>query len=213
MDSIIFDVDGTLWDSRAVIAKAWNQVIKEHSKLKIEVSKEMLTPLFGKPIEEITDAILPNVPEEKKRKLESILVRYENEVLKEEPGVLYDGVKETIITLSKEYPLYLASNCFIGYIDVFLEVTNLKPYFKDFISYGDTGLSKGDNLLLLIEKHGLKDPIYIGDMQGDGDASKKANIPIVYAEYGFGKIENPDYVIYSPKELIKLCNKIKKGDL
>ena len=32
IDSIIFDVDGTLWDSTDVVADAWNQIIEKDRK-------------------------------------------------------------------------------------------------------------------------------------------------------------------------------------
>ena len=134
MDSIIFDVDGTLWDSRAVVAQSWNKVIRKHSDSDVVVTEEGFTSLFGKPVNEITDAIFPDMSEEEKRRLEILLLEYENEyILDNNPGTIYKGVRETIVKLSEQYPLYLASNCYLGYIEAFLEVTDLKPYFKDHI--------------------------------------------------------------------------------
>ena len=209
MDSIIFDVDGTLWDSRAVVAQSWNKVIRKHSDSDVVVTEEGFTSLFGKPVNEITDAIFPDMSEEEKRRLEILLLEYENEyILDNNPGTIYKGVRETIVKLSEQYPLYLASNCYLGYIEAFLEVTDLKPCFKDHICYGDTGLSKGKNLLLLKERNNLKTPIYIGDTQGDGDAAKEANMPFVYVTYGFGTIENPDYTIDEISSLLSIVEKM-----
>ena len=33
MDGIIFDVDGTLWDSTEAVARSWNQAIEENTQM------------------------------------------------------------------------------------------------------------------------------------------------------------------------------------
>ena len=33
-DSIIFDLDGTLWDSTVPICESWNVVLKRHAEIK-----------------------------------------------------------------------------------------------------------------------------------------------------------------------------------
>ena len=48
----------------------------------------------------------------------------------------------------------------------------------------------------------MKNPIYIGDTEGDMKAAKIADIPFVYAKYGFGSVLNYDYSINSFDELI-----------
>ena len=48
MDSIIFDVDGTLWDSTDSVAKAWNLAIQENSSLDLTITDDLLAGVFGK---------------------------------------------------------------------------------------------------------------------------------------------------------------------
>ena len=45
MDGIIFDVDGTLWDSVEVVAESWNLAIKENSDLEPNLNREILQGL------------------------------------------------------------------------------------------------------------------------------------------------------------------------
>ena len=45
MDSIIFDVDGTIWNSTDVVAQAWNEVL-EKEKIDIRVTADQLKGLF-----------------------------------------------------------------------------------------------------------------------------------------------------------------------
>ena len=60
MDGIIFDVDGTLWDSVEVVAESWNLAIKENSDLEPNLNREILQELFGKTMDET--AILKHIP-------------------------------------------------------------------------------------------------------------------------------------------------------
>ena len=57
MDGIIFDIDGTIWDSREPVAKAWNDVLENETDLDIRVDAQILTGLFGKPMTEIRDSL------------------------------------------------------------------------------------------------------------------------------------------------------------
>ena len=44
----------------------------------------------------------------------------------------------------------------------------------------------------------------MGDTAGDYNACRQADIPFVFASYGFGHVENPDYTISELKDLISL---------
>ena len=65
MDSIIFDVDGTLWDSADSVAAAWNLAIKKFSSLDITLDREILGSVFGKTMTDIGDILFPSLSETK----------------------------------------------------------------------------------------------------------------------------------------------------
>lgn len=124
-------------------------------------------------------------------------------------GTLYNGVKEVIKLLSKKYKLYIVSNCIEGYIESFLETSNLKDYFSDFENNGRTGLEKGENIKLLIKRNHLSNPIYVGDTDKDREAAEEAKIPFIYATYGFGAVEkynNKIDNIYDLLTILKIKN-------
>ena len=64
--------------------------------------------------------------------------------------------------------------------------------FEGWMCFGDTGLPKGDNIRILMERHGITDAVYIGDTQGDLEASQKAGIPFIFCTFGFGNPETYD---------------------
>lgn len=42
MDGIIFDVDGTLWDSTEAVARSWNQAIEENTDFSLSLTADRL---------------------------------------------------------------------------------------------------------------------------------------------------------------------------
>lgn len=192
MKSIIFDVDGTLWDSTDVVAKSWNMAIRDNTDLEANYTGEGLKYLFGKTMQEIFQAVFPEHSPEEQMRLGYICFDYENRLLETEYGTPYEGVVETIKELSKKHDLYIVSNCQQGYIEVFLKTMELNDYVKDHLCFGDTGVPKDQTILKLMERNQLKDVVYVGDTLGDYNSCVKAGVPFILAEYGFGDV--PDAV-------------------
>ena len=59
MDSIIFDVDGTLWDSVDPVAESWNLALAENTDMTPDLTRDSLAWLFGKTMTEIADHFFP----------------------------------------------------------------------------------------------------------------------------------------------------------
>ena len=96
----------------------------------------------------------------------------------------------------------IVSNCQDGYIEAFFKAHDTRKYFTDWESFGRTGLLKAENIRLVVERNHLKAPVYVGDVQGDADASHKAGVPIVRAAYGFGEIRDAEAKVETFAELL-----------
>ena len=201
MDGIKFDIDGTLWDSTDSVAASWNRAIRENTSLDLTLDAGILSGLFGKTMTEIGRALFPDDPEEEQARILDICFRYENDYLRDHPGVVYDGVADTIRKLYEKYPLFIVSNCQLGYIEVTMKGAGIESFIKDHLCFGETQVSKGETLLMLMERNNLKSPVYVGDTQGDADACRFAGIPFIFAEYGFGDVPDAETRIRSFREL------------
>ena len=203
-DGIIFDLDGTLWDSTAEVAKTWTSVIAKYNLNRKEVTVEDLKPCMGKLLDEIASILLPELDPKKQMQVIKECCEYENEYLGEYGATLYDKLEDTLKELSKNHKLFIVSNCQDGYIECFFKAHKLDKYFIDYECPGRTGLPKGENIKLIVERNNLKNPVYVGDTQGDANAAKLANVPFIFANYGFGNVDEFFNSIESFDELLEI---------
>lgn len=204
MDSIIFDVDGTLWDSADSVAEAWNLAIQKFSSLDITLNREILGSVFGKTMTEIGDILFPSLSATEKDALLSACCEIENNYLKNHPGIIYEGVADTMKKLSEKYSLFIVSNCQCGYIEATMQAIGIEHLIKDHLCFGETNVPKGQTLRILIERNRLSAPVYVGDTQGDADACQDADIPFIFAEYGFGNVPDAKMTIQKFSDLLNL---------
>ena len=123
-ESLIFDIDGTLWDSRALVAQGYNLQLRDEGLERYFVDAQRLRPLFGKVMTVIADELFPDLPRQE---------RY-----------------------------------------------------------------------ALMEKSGIASCAYIGDTQGDLEATIEAGVPFLWAAYGFGTPSQYRLRMDSPEDLIRL---------
>ena len=199
--AIIFDLDGTLWDAAGCSVDIWNRVFDKHEEVSIRMTKEMSAGLMGKTMPEIGEALFPDMTEDMRMKIVDDFGDEEVKYLTEHGAVLFEGVEETLVKLETDHDLYIVSNCQDGYVPAFLHAHKMEKCFKDIEMSGRTGMDKGSNIRLLMERNGIKSAVYIGDTEGDEKAARAAGIPFIWASYGFGKAAAPDMVITSITDL------------
>ena len=199
--AIIFDLDGTLWDSSESCAASWNIILEKHPDITRRITVDDMHSFMGKTLDKIAPMALPDVPEPRRMEIMRECVRYEQDYIAQHGGVLYPGLRETLEILRLEYLLIIVSNCQDGYIQCFLEYSGLGELFADFESAGGTGLSKGENIRLVIRRNSVDCAVYVGDTQGDLDSADFAGVPFIRAAYGFGTTNRPVPEINSVAEL------------
>ncbi|AOR24403.1 HAD family hydrolase [Clostridium taeniosporum] len=206
MDSLIFDLDGTLWDATEAFYICWNEVFSKYEETKQGMTLKEIKSVMGMTMEDILEKFFPTLNDKTRKELIDECTRIELKYLLKKGGKLYPELQNTIKELSKKYKLFIVSNCVNGYIQCFLETHNLKEYFKDFEDPSRTGLEKAKNIRIVMERNRLSNSAYVGDTKWDKVASEKAGIPFIYASYGFGDVDKYDYKINNFKELLNINN-------
>ena len=178
-ESLIFDIDGTLWDSRQLVAEGYNIQLEKEGLSHLFVTAEQMQPLFGKVMTEIADVLFASIDPSQRYDLMERCMKTENDYLfANECKIGYPKVKETLAELSKHYRLFIVSNSQCGYPELCIDKLDLGDYIEGHMCFGDT--------------------------QGDLEACREAGIPFIFCGYGLGQAESYDARIESIEELLEM---------
>ena len=189
--AMIFDMDGTLWDSVDSIVLSWNAALQEMGETDVVVTRPQIMSLMGNTMDVFARTLFPHYTPEKGARWIDILGQIENVFLRRYGAVLLGDVRGVFSRLREMgYGVYIVSNCQAGYIEGFLEYYHLEDLVDDTECYGNTLRGKADNLRLLIERNHLDRYLYLGDTQGDLNACREAGVPFLFAAYRFGTVDD-----------------------
>ena len=209
-DALIFDLDGTLWDAVDGICDAWNQALSCRAPhLAGMVTPDRVRPCMGMLLEDIIKKLFPGEDPDNYPGLVDACLNLENEHMARVGGILFPREEETLAQLARRTPLFIVSNCQDGYIEAFFQAHGLGRFFADWECPGRTGLDKAGNITLVMERNGLKRPLYIGDTAGDWKSATAAGVPFLHAAYGFGSVPpdvpHVDCFAQLPQAIDALC--------
>ncbi|MGE7113422.1 HAD hydrolase-like protein [Lysinibacillus sp. NPDC047702] len=204
MKYIIFDFDGTLADSTAVFASAWNTLAQKYKFKGIELKEiESLkklsiaerSKLFDFPMYKLP-MILPQFYRLYRQSL--------NEVH------LYEGIKDVLMEIDKRgYKILIISSNSQENILEFLKMNDIHCVSNVLCSNRIFGKDKVLKKFLKDSSSTASDVLYIGDEQRDIVACKKVGVPIIWVSWGYDSIEviqqeEPEYKITVPKEILEI---------
>ena len=207
---LMFDLDGTLWDSAQEAAEAWNEVFRKTDPALPLLTADDNRRVMGMTMKEISETLQPMMKAEIRERVFQECYRYEVQYLYTHPGELYPQLRETLDKLrGMGYEMAIVSNCQRGYVEAFLHSSGMGDLFLDYEEWERTGLTKGENIRLVMERNGYGKGLYVGDTRKDQEAAQAAGIPFIHASYGFGTAEEPDGVITALADLPDL---MRRGD-
>lgn len=183
IDSIIFDLDGTLWDTKLESLGSANSILDKYNLEHIDLTT-IKSRMEGTD-SEVSKIYMPKLKKDKRNHIYRQMVLNNIDIIKRSGGLLYKEVIDVLNKLALNYKIFIVSNCGDGYIESFLDSYNLNNLFTDFIPASKYNISKTKAINNLIKKYNLKRPVYLGDTYGDYNFAKKANIPFIHAKYGF----------------------------
>lgn len=206
--AVIFDMDGTIWDSSHQVTDSWNIVLKKYNNAD-EISYKDMQNCMGLMMDEIFKRLLPKCSENERKIIQKECEEFENEYLCTHCGYLYDGLETTLKSLKEMgYKPMIVTNAQDGYVQAFFKSSGLGELFEDYEMFGRTMLSKDKNIKLIMNRNNIQKAVYVGDTFWDYKSSTAAGLPFIHASYGFDNVKEAKWKINSLSELVTLVPEI-----
>ncbi|MDF2941442.1 MAG: HAD-superfamily hydrolase, subfamily variant 1 [Herbinix sp.] len=205
MKKVIFDLDGTLYQTHISVLQGMKDTLKEF-QLPPLVNDEIIWTI-GKSFDQFIRELLPetisfDVFRQRMRHHEYNAVR--------DCGKLFPGVMELLSELKKHnYLLYICSNGSVEYLELVLQCTGIKHLFTEVISTKYTG-SKSDAIKKIITNADCA--VMVGDTSTDFIGAKKAGIPSIAVTYGYGseaELNEANYLATTMEEILEHIKQIE----
>lgn len=216
IDTLLFDLDGTLLNTRSLIDKSFIETFRHYYPEK-ELTDEELDSFFGPTLYQTFKRY-----EDDEEKVQEMIDYYRafNLANHDEMVTAFPGAREMLRTLHhKKYKLGVVSSKKIDLVKHGLELFGLLDYFDIVIGPEDIKNPKPDPEGILLALNELKEDrtledikqhaLYIGDNKSDIEAAKNAGIRacgVLYIKDPSVMLEcKPDIVINKLTELISVC--------
>jgi len=211
--AILFDVDGTLFSSEGIIEQIYRMEFQKHNqkygKPEVIPGHDAIMAQIGKPVVKIFEALAPDLALTEREKLSEIILGELVSAIMNGAGEHYEGVKETIESLSKNFKIIAASNGRLPYVEAILKANDVDSFFKA-IPFVDNIRIKNKSELVksILEEFHLRpdETVLVGDRTSDRDAALENGCYFIACRYGHGSEEEwkgAHAYIDSIKDLLK----------
>lgn len=205
--NIIFDLDGTIYQTHLSYVRAFQDVMKSYSlpvpdreiiMEKIGLSSQGSTIQFATESQSIP---WDDLHQEIRNKEKEYLNHY---------GQLYPGILEILKNLSLRHQLFLVSNGSREYLSAIFEAFPIERYFRNVYSARSYD-RKSDCVRELLSSLEPNDTVIVGDTTSDFDAGNEDNLPSIGVSYGYGgeDIVQASFIADTPDEIISKIDRLE----
>ena len=206
---IIFDMDGTLYQTNLVLAEALEatfEVLRGNQLWSGETPIKKYQEIMGVPLPVVWETICPNHTEEVRRKSNELFQKKLIEMIHQKKGALYPNVQVTLKMLSEKYPLFIASNGEREYLQAIVDTYELSKLFKKVYSIQSVQSgNKSDLVKTIVEENNLTQAWVVGDRLSDIKAAKDNGLKSIGVNFDFAQqieLKQADIVINDIEELV-----------
>ncbi len=183
MKAYIFDLDGVLIDSEKMMNHAWTICQLEHN---LDQPFSEYFKHIGKPFKDIMKELNVENACQVKSTYDKASLDLMDEFL-----VFYPEVENTLKKLKQGYKIAVVTSKTAERTKVILDKLDVEFDYVVSPKSGLRGKPAPDQILFCLAMLNVdpKDAVYVGDMQVDYDASRRAGTSFIHATYGYGNVE------------------------
>lgn len=208
---LVFDLDGTLVDSRQDLAQATNRLILEYGAQPLD--QDRIVHMVGEGVEKLIGRAFAaaSVAGDAARAVPRFLELYGERLLVHTRA--YSGVPEALGELSQVVSLAVLTNKPRALSETILQGLGLAPFFGEILGGDGPHARKPDpqGLNVLMEDFDVAagETLLVGDSAIDLRTSRAAGTPLALARWGFGfrdiprgEVTTDDFVVDAPTDLV-----------
>ncbi|TDL86231.1 HAD family hydrolase [Vibrio vulnificus] len=209
--AIIFDMDGTLFQTNLILEPALEEtfdVLRKENLWDTKTPIEQYRGIMGAPLPVVWKTLCPNHSLEIRVKSNGIFHKKLIELIQAQKGALYADVERTLNELSKKYPLFIASNGQIEYLQAIVETYNLDRFIQNTYSIQLIRSGHKSDLVQMVKnKNQIENGYVVGDRSSDISAAKDNELIAVGVNFDFAQedeLKQADFVVNNFKEILEL---------
>ena len=210
--NILFDYDGTLYDSAPLFAKVFRAAyviaVRKGWFPSRDWSDAEVGRWLGYNSRKMRQDLAADLTEEEWREFQGHMVRISKTLADWKSSSLFPGVHRMLQVLMDEgHRLFILSNCRADYIEQQRELFGLDKYFDAYYCSGDFDWRQKFEIFPEIRGKFPGEFIIVGDRRQDIEIARRHDLRSIGCRYGYGdedEIRDASVLVDSPREIPRI---------